>query len=444
MDSEGVLLITFSVFVTVIFVCNLLVVVLYIKKRNLRSRSNMLAVSSALCCIFIVFVFIPVNVIDEIAYGLTIPWQQVVKGHVSAFETMLLLLNTVALSYDRYIIIIYGIRYDEIITEKKMRIMVAAIWLISFILSVIPLAWSLTVTDNNIVVLLFNIYQGLISLFIFLLFASIIGLYVRIYRKQNQQWGKDIQLKALRRRLSSKLSSGERSVERYSGDCGSIFSSAPTSPCARQKSIRGQRSLSFYSTYSQRRSSFLGATPYSTIKVVDENNCPVTLTDSPLTSQSQISERCSVIIGSNNIGSLSKVHVPQSPPPRERLNSWRRKKTSFTQKIASKVYSMRCFIVIFLVTVLCWLPIFLINILEALRFSNLVSSTMVTLSKFSFLTNCLINPLIYNLCSRNSRKGLRMLTAKLNRSSSKASKGNSVNSRKPRSPKLQKQSVVAV
>ena len=56
--------------------------------------------------------------------------------------------------------------------------MVTATWLISFILLVFPLAWSLTVTDNNIVILLFNIYQGLISVFIFLLFASIIGLYV--------------------------------------------------------------------------------------------------------------------------------------------------------------------------------------------------------------------------------------------------------------------------
>ena len=122
MNSAGVLLITFSVFVTVIFVCNLLVVVLYVRQRNLRSRSNILAVSSVLCCIFIVFVFIPVNVIDDIAYGLKIPWQQVVKGHVSAFETMLLLLNTVALSYDRYIMILYGVRYDEIITEKTRQV----------------------------------------------------------------------------------------------------------------------------------------------------------------------------------------------------------------------------------------------------------------------------------------------------------------------------------
>ena len=381
--AGSALLLSFSTLVAAIFLSNLLVIMLYIKVRRLRTLSNRLAVSSALCCIFISIVFIPVNVFEEIGYGQSVPWQQAVRGHATAFETMLLLLSTAALSYDRYISILYGMRYSQCVTTKKIRKTLLVVWLSPLIMSLFPLMWSIPVPDEQIVLLLFNVYQGLMSSLIFLILMGIIILYLRIYFQQSRHWEEDNKFKALQRRFSTKRQSS-------SSGSASVVTTSPIRvryPYCASALTRCQKCLKNTSLSCTSKCSECS----KDVDDVTDISAALFLTTYQIT---RVVQRCSIRASERRAVRLKKM--------------------------ASKLHSMRLFIVIFSITTLCWMPIIIINLLEAFRLGELVPASFIVISKFAFLANCIINPFVYNLCTKESRRGLRsLIDRKRHRSSTK-------------------------
>ena len=352
--SDQVLLLCFIFSTSAILLLNILVIILYIKVHPIRSRSNKLAVSSAVCCVFIAIAFIPVNVNDDFDYGKPIYWETALKGHITAFHVTLLLFNTAALSYDRYISIVYGMHYDLIMTAEKIRMIIFQIWLCPMVVSVLPLVWSLTVSDERIVVLLFNVYQGLLSAMILLVLMWIIVLYINIYLKQRHHWQSEIKTKVQRKRFS-------RSKEKPSS--AQLFEQKRMMTV----SIKSRKTSVLEKGHSGKRFSLSEIELHCKEKIIDRKLCAI----------------------KSNQGFSFPVMT-----------------------LSSKLHSLRLFILIFSINILCWLPIVFINFCEATRIGALIPHSVVTMSKFSYLGNCIINPLVYNLCAKNSRKGMRRLIEK--------------------------------
>ena len=425
--GKKILLLCFSILASAIFFINLLVIILYAKARRFRQLSNRLVVSSALCCILISIVFIPVNVIEESGYGKSVPWESAIRGHLTAFETMLMLLHTAALSYDRYISIVYGIRYNQIVTNSKLKRVLILSWLCPLLIALLPLIWSLTVEDGQTVILLFNIYQGLISGIILLALLIIIVLYMRMYFQQNRHWEKDIYLSSLKRRF--------KSDRRSRVDWNDFNGSEETSPkklprCNPSENI--DKNITSVAENPTRVFSSNDTHQLCDSKLADINkrcHCSVgELSDQDKVSFVENSEEnmylSALILHKCRDRQISRLCTLDQAQRKdialvnmnstEEFDNWSiNYQTSCGFSVmASKIRSIRLFIVILLIIVLCWTPIIFINFAEAARRGHQIPVSLIVLSKFTFMINCIINPLAYNLCSKDGRKGLRLLLHK--------------------------------
>ena len=411
-----------------IFILNFLVIVLYINVRRFRKLSNKLVVSSAICCMFISIVFIPVNVIEDSGYGKSVPWELAIRGHMTAFETMLLLFHTAALSYDRYILIVHGVRYNQIVTASRVKGALLLVWLCPLIIATFPLIWSLPLKDGKIIGLLFNIYQGLISGMIFIIPLGIIALYMRIYFQQSRQWEEDIHIRALKRRFKSEDGSRATLMDVNLGVSASKNQKDNQSSCReipdieRLKQRKISKSQYVSGKHPKQQLCHYFASP--DIQSSDHDSikeCPLvdnlketepSIADENITCKHQDEDISQNFIleqkDDHNSASDLKMYQKLDKYPVAYPNTI----TGLTLMV-SKIRSIRIFIVIFSIIVLCWTPITFINFAEAARIGHHVPLSLIVLSKFTFLIKCIINPLVYNLYSKDGRKAMKILSQRV-------------------------------
>lgn len=83
------------------------------------------------------------------------------------------------------------------------------------------------------------------------------------------------------------------------------------------------------------------------------------------------------------------------------------KKKNFSKNIATEVKAAKVFAVLIATFSVCWLPLIIINIVEALGFAASVPSKLKEVSLFTLVGNSLIDPFIYSLYKPDFRKALR-------------------------------------
>ena len=115
---------------------NLLVLVTIWRTPHLHSPSNTLLFSLALSDLCVGFVSEPLNVgfhVDLFKNSSKITSCTLINARtlMSTILTLVTMLTVAAMSVDRYLAIYLHLRYEQVVTEKKTRIVILCIWLIS-------------------------------------------------------------------------------------------------------------------------------------------------------------------------------------------------------------------------------------------------------------------------------------------------------------------------
>ncbi|XP_072425885.1 melanocortin receptor 5-like [Chiloscyllium punctatum] len=156
---------------------NLLVIVAVIKNRNLHSPMYFficsLAVSDILLSLTKAWEAITINVTSGKEHQFT---PTLIKRLDDMYDSLLCIsftasiFNLAAITTDRYITIFHALRYYNIMTRKRVAVIIAAIWIFC--------------TFTGIIMISFAKYEGIVSFFFILFFITlvlIISLYIFIF-----------------------------------------------------------------------------------------------------------------------------------------------------------------------------------------------------------------------------------------------------------------------
>jgi len=145
-SHDSIPAIVFMVFILAINGCVILLITCY---SSLRKTSNIILASLAVSDFLVGFVGIPLLVTCSSAIHLTL----VCNSSITFFEFMALstVLHITVMTCDRYIYIMWALRYRDIVHRSRVLIVLAITWIISLGQSLIRLSWTWNVTVKTAV-----------------------------------------------------------------------------------------------------------------------------------------------------------------------------------------------------------------------------------------------------------------------------------------------------
>ena len=169
-----------NIFLAVAILCgNSLVIYLYFADTILRRRiSNKFVISLAFCDSLAALVFIPCKELfrNTIEREIRIP----IASYASSLSAVGSLLNIAALTFDRYVAIFNGLRYETIMTPARVAKMMIAIWFFDFVVTLLPLTWKF-VTTNETNSLCLHVYQFILMVAIISCHVTLLVVYTKIF-----------------------------------------------------------------------------------------------------------------------------------------------------------------------------------------------------------------------------------------------------------------------
>ena len=123
--------------VAVVFI-NLSVLLLYAKRRHLRTKTNALLISLAVNDLIMGLCGIPLYIACNAVRDECICITQAVVFRFSAVSTMF---HILAITGERYFSVIYPLQYITIVTGQRILRVVAGIWMISLFIALVQLSW---------------------------------------------------------------------------------------------------------------------------------------------------------------------------------------------------------------------------------------------------------------------------------------------------------------
>ena len=128
---------------------NVLVVLLFVRKDYLRTKTNCILVSLALSDFMTGFLSIPLYLLCSLTNG---DGRTAVCLASAAFYrciAVLTMTHILVVTLERYIAVIYPMRYYRIVTKRRVSIVIIIVWLFSVFFAVIQLTW-LDLSSHNI------------------------------------------------------------------------------------------------------------------------------------------------------------------------------------------------------------------------------------------------------------------------------------------------------
>jgi len=158
---------------------NLLVLIIYNKDRTLHTQTNFILSSLACCDLITGCIILPLMTATSIVKVKTLTFATNVLSDITVI-TIVLCLTSV--TYERYLNLCHPYKYPMVVTKFRVRLLVIFIWSIAIIVSLVPLAWSLSLFDSRptsmpksftvayqvhslVVLVLFFVIPTLVSLF---------------------------------------------------------------------------------------------------------------------------------------------------------------------------------------------------------------------------------------------------------------------------------------
>ena len=121
-----------------IVIVNGLVIFLIHKKKTLRTKTNMFLTSLALSDLMSGLVGIPLLVICSVSTDINVCVSSVIFIRFTAVSSVC---HVLLIACDRYIFIIYSMKYYSLVTKGRAIVSIITIWLFSVIVSIIQMSW---------------------------------------------------------------------------------------------------------------------------------------------------------------------------------------------------------------------------------------------------------------------------------------------------------------
>ncbi|XP_053934621.1 D(3) dopamine receptor [Cuculus canorus] len=378
----------YCILILAIIFGNVLVCLAVLKERTLQTTTNYLVVSLAVADLLVATLVMPWVVYLEVTGGVW-TFSRICCDIFVTMDVMMCtasILNLCAISIDRYTAVVKPVQYQYNTGQSSCRrvsLMIAIVWMLAFAVSC-PLLFGFNTTGDPSVCSISNpifiIYSSLVSFY--LPFMVTLLLYVRIYLVLRQRQKKRTLTRQGSYSTSTKMSYVHKEhMEKKAlpNKCQGTFPPCLPLKCSGQQMSTKRKLLTVFSL--QRYRSFCH---------------DAALTRTPGTTQhNRLGERrkgmkpeleVRSLSGGRTVSSLKLAH--QQP----RLIQLRERKA--TQMLA---IVLGAFIV-------CWLPFFLIHILNAHCPSCHVPPGLYSASTWLGYVNSALNPIIYTTFNTDFRK----------------------------------------
>ncbi|KAM8820816.1 D(3) dopamine receptor [Eudromia elegans] len=378
----------YCILILAIIFGNVLVCLAVLRERTLQTTTNYLVVSLAVADLLLATLVMPWVVYLEVTGGVW-TFSRICCDIFVTMDVMMCtasILNLCAISIDRYTAVVRPVQYQYSTGQSSCRrvsLMIVVVWMLAFAVSC-PLLFGFNTTGDPSVCSISNpifvIYSSLVSFY--LPFVVTLLLYVRIYLVLRQRQRKRILTRQGSHSASTRLPyTHNEHVERktLSNRCQGTFSPRLPFKCPRQETSAKGKLLALVSL--QRYCSFCQEPP---------------LTPTPGTTQHKgLKERRKSRKPGLEVRALgdgkttsSLRPAPQSP----RLIQLRERKATQMLTIVLGAF------------VVCWLPFFLIHILNAHCPSCHVPPALYSASTWLGYVNSALNPIIYTTFNTDFRR----------------------------------------
>ncbi|NWZ95330.1 DRD3 protein, partial [Nesospiza acunhae] len=384
----------YCILILAIIFGNVLVCLAVLRERSLQTTTNYLVVSLAVADLLVATLVMPWMVYLEVTGGVW-TFSRICCDIFVTMDVMMCtasILNLCAISIDRYTAVVKPVQYQYSTGQSSCRrvsLMIVIVWMLAFAVSC-PLLFGFNTTGDPSVCSISNpsfvIYSSLVSFY--LPFIVTLLLYVRIYlvlrqrqkkRTLSRQGSQSASTKPCYAHQKLQLNRFQTPRKRIFPVCQGTFSPCLSLKCTGQEMSTKRRLLAVFSL--QRYRSFCHK---------------ASLTKAPGTTQTsrweemRRSTKAAVEVRRlSNGGTISGLRLAQQQP---RLIQLRERKA--TQMLA---IVLGAFIV-------CWLPFFLIHILNAHCPSCHMPPGLYSASTWLGYVNSALNPIIYTTFNTDFRK----------------------------------------
>ncbi|NXH26074.1 DRD3 protein, partial [Myiagra hebetior] len=373
---------------------NVLVCLAVLRERTLQTTTNYLVVSLAVADLLVATLVMPWMVYLEVTGGVW-TFSRICCDIFVTMDVMMCtasILNLCAISIDRYTAVVKPVQYQYSTGQSSCRrvsLMIVVVWMLAFAVSC-PLLFGFNTTGDPSVCSISNpsfiIYSSLVSFY--LPFMVTLLLYVRIYLVLRQRQKKRTLTRQGSQSASTKpcyapqkvqLSPFQNSIKRIFPVCQGTFSSCLPLKCTGQEMSTKRRLLTVFSLQQYR----------SFCHEASLTKAPGPTPNSRWEERRGSTKPAVEVRRLSNGRTISSLRLAQQQP---RLIQLRERKA--TQMLA---IVLGAFIV-------CWLPFFLIHILNAHCPSCHVPPGLYSASTWLGYVNSALNPIIYTTFNTDFRK----------------------------------------
>ncbi|XP_032231945.1 5-hydroxytryptamine receptor 1A-alpha [Nematostella vectensis] len=218
---------TLSVFLgliaLIILVANSFVIYLFIRTRSLRTITNACLVSLAVSDLLAGLVAIPMIILS---FVLQSPVIRIVMDLASRFIAISTVLHLLVVSLERYVMIVFPMKYHALVTPPRVCAVVTIVWVFSLFVDLIQIVWivdsePVTLAD---VVYSFSSFFGIVVPALCAMAVAYVHIFI-VLRKQIQQIKKLHVIMVCMTDDAEKSPSGRRKSTRSEGRAIMIFAS---------------------------------------------------------------------------------------------------------------------------------------------------------------------------------------------------------------------------
>lgn len=175
-----------------IIAINILVLVLFVRRRHLRTKTNLLLVSLSVSDLMMGLVGIPMNTACNALIGdPSFSGLCITSAAVYRFIAVSTIFHILMITSERYVSVIYPFKYMSTVTKKRTVTLITSVWAFSLFMALIQLAWQKFdhFTSRNPTKLRWGLIYNIIGIVICLLLPLLLMVYfyVRMFNVIHHQ-----------------------------------------------------------------------------------------------------------------------------------------------------------------------------------------------------------------------------------------------------------------
>lgn len=359
-----------------ILVGNSLVIYLYFVEKTLSiKQANRFVISLSICDLLVALIFIPCHELFHESIQRLIPLP--IAGYVASIATLGSLWNLTALTYDRYVAVFDGLRYEVIMTNKKVTMMMVAIWISDFFITFLPLSWRF-VTQETTNSLILHVYQFILVIIMTVVHIVLIGVYIALFKtnRHHLKFSQQQEIRFVSQRSKEKRCSEEKTRRHCR---------KKKTPCCIKYCRRISNEIAFRS----------------------DDICIETV-------KSEIADRAAAQIINNDVlrqeNNCTTISVLNKKEPLKSRAGRALERLSNSRTVCVELRAAKVVLILFAFNTVCWLPTVTLNVVYLvswLKDQPHIPRTLRSVSSYCFLIYSLVNPWIYGLLKADFKRAMK-------------------------------------